>query len=117
MGPGTGAHRGSDAPSPRSCPVCGLLLPPGELVKSLAFPDLGNGQGRLMHIEGCVYCRNGPRAGKRKCPVCGAPLSSDEFLLARMFNKPGRSHVHVLGCSRCWGPGSKKTPAGAAGIA
>jgi hypothetical protein len=21
-----------------------------------------------------------------------------------MFEKPGRSHVHVLGCSRCRGP-------------
>jgi hypothetical protein len=24
-----------------------------------------------------------------------------------MFDKPGRSHVHVLGCSRCRGPGSR----------
>jgi hypothetical protein len=23
-----------------------------------------------------------------------------------MFEKPGRSHVHVLGCSRCRGPRS-----------
>jgi hypothetical protein len=26
-----------------------------------------------------------------------------------MFDKPGRSHVHVLGCSRCRGPGGGKS--------
>jgi hypothetical protein len=26
-----------------------------------------------------------------------------------MFDKPGRSHVHVLGCSRCRGPGTSPT--------
>ncbi|MDR2070346.1 MAG: hypothetical protein LBP81_02870, partial [Treponema sp.] len=92
------ARREGGAGSPRSCPVCGLLLTRGELVKSSVFPDPGNGQGRLMHIEGCVYCLEGSRTGKRKCPVCGSPLNRDEMLFARMFEKPGRSHVHVLGC-------------------
>jgi hypothetical protein len=32
-------------------------------------------------------------------------LNYDENLIARLFDKPGRSHVHVLGCSRCRGPG------------
>jgi hypothetical protein len=31
-------------------------------------------------------------------------LNYDENLIARFFDKPGRSHVHVLGCSRCRGP-------------
>lgn len=103
--PETEAPQEGAAGSPRSCPVCGLLLTHGELVKSSVFPDPGNDRGRLMYIEGCVYCIGGRRTGKRKCPVCGAPLNTDEILFARMFNKPGRSHVHVLGCSRCRGPG------------
>jgi Zn-finger nucleic acid-binding protein len=93
------------AGSPRSCPVCGVLLDRGELVKSSVFPDPGNGTGRLMYIKGCVFCLSGRRPGKRKCPVCGAPLDTDEILFARMFNNSKRSHVHVLGCSRCRGPG------------
>jgi hypothetical protein len=35
------------------------------------------------------------------CPVCGNHLTNDEMLIARLFDKPGRSHVHVLGCSKC----------------
>ncbi|MDR1862424.1 MAG: hypothetical protein LBQ67_00735, partial [Treponema sp.] len=88
---GTNAPREGGAGSPRSCPVCGILLEHGELVKSSAFPDPGNGRGRLMHIAGCVYCLEGSRSAKRKCPVCGAPLSTEEILFARMFDKPGRS--------------------------
>ncbi|MDR0377391.1 MAG: hypothetical protein LBH70_06305 [Spirochaetaceae bacterium] len=99
--------REGGAGSPRSCPVCGLLLPPGGLVKSSVFPDPGNGRGRLMHIEGCAHCLEGRWSGKRKCPVCGTHLTTDEILFARMFDKPGRSHVHVLGCSRCRGPGRR----------
>ncbi|MDR0386438.1 MAG: hypothetical protein LBH57_00240 [Treponema sp.] len=106
----TGTVREGAAGSARSCPVCGLFLEHGELVKSSVFPDPGNGRGRFMHIAGCVYCLEGRRAAKRKCPVCGAPLDTDEILFARMFDKPGRSHVHVLGCSRCRGPGSGGSP-------
>jgi endogenous inhibitor of DNA gyrase (YacG/DUF329 family) len=95
------------AGSVRTCPICAARFEHGERVKSTAFPESGLGQGRLMHIEGCAYCLGGPRSGKRKCPVCGAQINTDEILFARMFDKPGRSHVHVLGCSRCRGPGSK----------
>jgi hypothetical protein len=83
---------------PRVCPVCSAKLKPDERVKSAAFPGLP-GQGRLMHIAGCVFCLDGSRT--RKCPVCGAELTVKEILVARMFEKPGRSHVHVLGCSHC----------------
>jgi hypothetical protein len=27
--------------------------------------------------------------------------------VCRMFDRPGRSHVHVLGCSRCRRPGKR----------
>jgi predicted nucleic acid-binding Zn ribbon protein len=84
--------------APRTCPVCSTLLEKGERVKSEAFPTLG-GPDRLMHISGCFYCLEGDQ--RRNCPVCGAGLRKDEFLIARLFEKPSRSHVHVLGCTRC----------------
>jgi hypothetical protein len=83
---------------PRVCPVCSAKLNVNERVKSSAFPGLP-GQGRMMHIWGCDYCLDGGR--KRVCPVCGAVIGTDQILVARMFEKPGRSHVHVLGCSYC----------------
>jgi hypothetical protein len=91
--------RGESFPgAPRTCPVCSAKLEKGERVKSSAFPSLG-GTDRLMHISGCVYCLEGDR--RRVCPVCGAVLRGEEFLVARLFEKPVRSHVHVLGCTRC----------------
>jgi hypothetical protein len=58
-----------------------------------------------MHIRGCVYCLNGER--DRVCPVCGARLGANDILIARMFERPRRAHVHVLGCSKCRKPGRK----------
>jgi RNA polymerase subunit RPABC4/transcription elongation factor Spt4 len=89
---------------PKTCPVCSAKLLGGELVKSSAFPSL-TGKDRLMHIQGCVYCLRGER--ERICPVCGATLDGDEILIARMFDRPGRNHDHVLGCSRCRGTGPR----------
>ncbi|GHU88826.1 hypothetical protein FACS189476_06610 [Spirochaetia bacterium] len=88
------------AGNPQVCPICSAKLPKGELVKSSAFPSL-NGTDRLMHIRGCVYCIEGKRP--RRCPVCGAALRDDEYLISRIFERPGRSHVHVIGCNRCRG--------------
>jgi predicted nucleic acid-binding Zn ribbon protein len=84
--------------SPQTCPVCSARLEKGERVKSTAFPSF-TGKDRMMFIRGCFYCLEGDR--DRTCPVCGAVLDSDDILIARMFERPGRSHVHVLGCSRC----------------
>jgi hypothetical protein len=89
--------------APRTCPVWSARLGRGERVKSAAFPAMGH-LDRLMHIAGCPYCLEGDR--ERSCPVCGHILEEGEILIARMFEKPGRSHVHVLGCSRCRGPRS-----------
>jgi transposase len=88
------------AGDPQTCPVCASKLEKGELVKSSAFPSF-NGKDRLMHIMGCVYCLEGARP--RACPVCGASLKDDEYLISRIFDRPGRSHVHVIGCNRCRG--------------
>jgi hypothetical protein len=93
--------------APRTCPVCSALLLHGERVHSSAFPAIP-GQPRIMHISGCIYCLEGERS--RVCPVCKAVLEGGEFLIARMFERPGRSHVHVLGCSRCKGPPSGRKP-------
>ncbi|HON13110.1 MAG TPA: hypothetical protein PLB48_05630 [Treponema sp.] len=90
---------------PRTCPVCSAKLAPGERVRSSAFPSM-NGSDRLMHIYGCMYCLSGDR--KRICPVCKATLAPQDVLVARLFDKPGRSHVHVLGCSRCRPSGISK---------
>ena len=84
--------------APRTCPVCCVKLEKGERVKSSAFPSMG-GYDRLMHISGCYYCLEGDR--RRICPVCKTELREEEFLVARLFEKPARSHVHVLGCSCC----------------
>jgi len=85
---------------PQVCPVCSIKMERGELVKSMAFPSLTGGRDRLMYIRGCFSClqHNVPR----RCPVCGADLDLNDFLISRMFERPGsRSHVHVLGCNHC----------------
>jgi hypothetical protein len=97
------APRESYPGAPQTCPVCSAKLAPGELVKSSAFPSVTGGQDRVMHIRGCVYCLNGER--HRVCPVCGARLGTKDVLIARMFERPRRAHVHVLGCGRCRKPG------------
>jgi hypothetical protein len=91
--------------APRTCPVCSVRLERGERVKSSAYPSMG-GNDRLMNITGCPYCLEGTRV--RSCPVCGIVIKQSEVLIARLFEKPGRSHVHVLGCSRCRGPRSQR---------
>lgn len=91
--------------APRTCPVCSALLSRGERVKSSAFPSLG-GVDRIMHVFGCPYCLSGASPRERACPVCGRRLAPQDYLIARMFEKPGRSHVHVLGCTVCRGPRS-----------
>lgn len=85
---------------PQVCPICSTRLNTGELVKTHAFPSITGGRDRLMHIRGCVYCINGGK--ERRCPVCGAVLLEEEILIARMFERlQRRSHIHVIGCSRC----------------
>ena len=100
--------RGEGIPGmPQTCPVCSAKLHGGELVSSNAFPSLNGGKDRLMHIKGCVYCLRGDR--DRVCPVCGAVLKENDILISRLFEHSSRrSHVHVIGCSRCKGPHSQR---------
>ena len=94
-------HKAEGIPGePQTCPVCSAKLNEGELVSSAAFPSLNGGKDRFMHIKGCLYCLRGDR--DRVCPVCGIILRENEILISRLFERPGRrSHVHVLGCSKC----------------
>jgi hypothetical protein len=85
---------------PQVCPVCSHKLDKGELVKSVAFPAATGGKDRLIYIRGCFVCL--VRGVPRRCPVCGQDLSLEDYLVARMFDRPKkRSHVHVLGCNHC----------------
>jgi hypothetical protein len=91
---------------PQVCPVCSVRLKRGEQVKTTAFPPLSGSIDRMMYIRGCINCleNNMPR----RCPICGIDLDINDYLVARMFERPNRrSHVHVLGCNRCKKMGDK----------
>jgi hypothetical protein len=94
---------------PQTCPVCAARLPPGILVKSAVYPSAG-GKDRIMHIMGCPFCLEGEweRRRPRVCPVCHKPIGGREYLFARVFERPDKSHVHILGCINCRGPKAVK---------
>jgi hypothetical protein len=83
------------------CPVCTMLMLKGDRLKTIVFPPRKSTDiDCIMHIKGCYSCLN--NKVPRHCPICKATLTVNDFLLARMFKRPGRkSHVHVLGCNRC----------------
>jgi len=82
------------------CPLCLSKLIKSEQVKSVAFPSVSGGQYRMMHIRGCPICLN--NNAPRTCPICKASLNLEDYLICRMFQRPNRkSHIHVLGCTRC----------------
>jgi hypothetical protein len=91
------------AGDPQTCPVCAARLPPGVLVRSAVYPPAG-GTDRIMHIMGCPFCLEGEKRRRRVCPVCHKPVGEGEYLFARIFERPGKSHIHVLGCINCRGP-------------
>lgn len=86
--------------APGSCPVCGIVLSPGQQIKSAVFPGEND---RICHIFGCPNCLPYPDSDvHRFCPVCKKELKPDEYLVARIFDRPGgKKHVHVLGCVNC----------------
>ncbi|MDA8425709.1 MAG: hypothetical protein M0Z80_06185 [Treponema sp.] len=87
-----------------ACPLCRKALGSGERIKSDLSPAKGPGEkDRLMRIFGCPHCWP-PQAGTpRTCPVCGRELAPEAWVFARYFERPGRRHVHVLGCLECRG--------------
>lgn len=100
-------QKGSEAPAAaaakpgyRTCPLCGESLHRGESIKSVLYPASPGAQDRMMEICGCPSCY--PEGQTRRCPVCKNELKPDSVLIARCFQKPGKTHVHVLGCSQCY---------------
>jgi hypothetical protein len=100
----------------KPCPLCGTMLRRGETVHSVVFsggasasadggqPSSAQRRSRidyLTHIFGCPYCHPANDKHARTCPVCDQEMPADGYVIARMFEKPGRKHVHVLGCTRC----------------
>jgi len=83
------------------CPVCSMLMLKGDLLKTVVFPPKNpESIDRIMYIKGCFSCLN--NNVPRRCPICKTKLSVEDFLVARMFERPfTKNHVHVLGCNRC----------------
>lgn len=90
----------------KPCPICHWPLQHKERVHSHLYK---NGEDSIMHIYGCPYCfRDHPKSkydsnSIRTCPACKKKLKEGEYIIARLFEKPGKNHVHVLGCYRCRG--------------
>jgi hypothetical protein len=97
----------------RPCPLCGTMLRRGETVHSVVFsgdsgaaaspdsPTRKRPEDHLAHLFGCPYCYPANDEHRRVCPVCRKEIPADGYVIARMFEKPGRKHVHVLGCTVC----------------
>lgn len=88
----------------RDCPICGSPLQRGETVHSHLYPGKPDG---MMYIYGCPFCyKDHPRLKKLKdvkriCPYCKTDIPEDGWVIARVFEKPEKTHIHVLGCTVC----------------
>ena len=111
----------------KPCPLCSTMLRRGETVHSVVFSGPARTESvqpgtatvprrtgsrrtpeeSMAHIFGCPYCYPPDDEHPRYCPVCERKLGPEDYVIARMFNRAPRSHVHVLGCTQCRGPGSR----------
>ena len=97
---------GTESEKMSDCPLCGEPLRKGEQVHSLLFPGEDDG---IMHIYGCPYCyighprRNSSPLKTRVCPSCRSVLGAKDYVYARVFRKPYKTHVSVVGCTLCRG--------------
>jgi hypothetical protein len=88
----------------KPCPLCHTMLRRGERVHSVVFSGPRSDRGpaeSMAHLFGCPYCHPANDDHPRICPVCSKVVPADGYVIARMFEKPGRKHIHVLGCTRC----------------
>ncbi|HUX11798.1 MAG TPA: hypothetical protein VMW87_02150 [Spirochaetia bacterium] len=83
----------------KPCPICHTMLKRGETVHSIVFGK--KNEDTIAHLFGCPYCYPDNRKHARICPVCHKTLPAEGYLFARMFEKKGKRHVHVLGCTVC----------------
>ena len=84
------------------CPICGSPLKIGERVHSVVYPGTSGAPDKMMEIFGCPYCYQNKNSVDRICPVCKNIIKEKGYVIARMFERPGRKHVHVLGCTGCY---------------
>jgi len=118
----------------KPCPLCNTMLRRGERLHSVVYSggptqqrsheaaaasksenapedsrrsERASKEDTLTHIFGCPYCYPANEQYPRYCPVCERKLGEEDYVMARMFTRKPRSHIHVLGCTRCRGPGSR----------
>jgi len=85
---------------PQICPVCSIVMLRGELVKTIAYATGVRGKDYLVHVKGCYSCLENDLP--RCCPICKHKMSVNDYLVARMFDRPNKkNHMHVLGCNHC----------------
>ncbi len=108
----------------RPCPLCKSMLRRGETVHSVVYSGEGERAGAsgehsarhtpdaMAHLFGCRYCYPANREHPRICPVCTNEISADGFVVARMFERRERKHIHVLGCTECRGAGLRRAASG-----
>ncbi len=83
------------------CPLCNTPLAKTENLTSTIYHPM-NVPDQRMNISGCPHCYPVcPPELHRLCPVCGKTVPADGYLIARLFNKPGKKHVIVAGCAHC----------------
>ena len=81
------------------CPLCNSGLSKGENVKSKTYPT--ESKDTLMDVFGCPKCMPPFSKADRICPVCKKKIPTDGFVIGRYFMRPGKKHLHVLGCTLC----------------
>lgn len=86
----------------RHCPLCDQVLQPKEKVKSIVYSISPDSPDKRSEIYGCRYCYPVNNNNRRICPVCKKELSPDGYVIARMFDRKPKIHVHVLGCTGCY---------------
>jgi uncharacterized protein with PIN domain len=103
----------------KPCPLCDTMLRKGETVHTVVYTGakkkaVGDDQDdgyetastssveeSMVHMFGCPYCYPANDDHPRRCPVCKDELDADDYVIARMFMRNRKKHVHVLGCTRC----------------
>lgn len=104
----------------KPCPLCDVMLRKGETVHTVVYTGakrraVGNEddgyeatsssiEESMVHMFGCPYCYPANEEHPRTCPVCKDELQADDYVIARMFVRNRKKHVHVLGCTRCRHP-------------
>jgi len=88
----------SEASSKLPCPLCGNHLLKNEKIRSLSY---GSGNEKIMHILGCPYCLRPVSPNKRICPVCKKVIPPSGFAIGLMWEKQGKLHLHLTGCTVC----------------